>query len=63
MLERLKILRRALLALGVLFSLFPIASAVISAQSQPDTGGVMVGRLDGAVDPVSARIRRGWLRD
>ncbi|MXY20257.1 MAG: nodulation protein NfeD [Dehalococcoidia bacterium] len=63
MLERLKILRRALLALGVLFSLFPIASAVISAQSQPDTGGVMVGRLDGAVDPVSARILRGWLSD
>ncbi|MYA62256.1 MAG: nodulation protein NfeD, partial [Dehalococcoidia bacterium] len=49
--------------LGVLFSLFPIASAVISAQSQPDTGGVMVGRLDGAVDPVSARILRGWLSD
>ncbi len=52
-----------MVALGMLFSLFPIASAVISAQSQPDTGGVMVGRLDGAVDPVSARILRGWLSD
>ena len=36
---------------------------VVGAQAQPDTGGVMVGRLDGAVDPVSARILRGWLSD
>ena len=34
-----------------------------SAQTQPVTGGVMVGRLDGPVDPVSARILRGWLGD
>ena len=52
-----------MLALGVLISLFPIASGVISAQSQRDTGGVMVGRLDGPVDPVSARILRGWLSE
>lgn len=52
-----------MLTAGVLLSLFPIASGVINAQSQPDTGGVMVGRLDGPVDPVSARILRGWISD
>ena len=63
MIERLRILRRALLALGVLCSLFSIASAVIDAQTEPNAGSVMVGRLDGPVDPVSARILRGWLSD
>ena len=36
---------------------------VAGAQTQPNAGGVMVGRLDGPVDPVSARILRGWLSD
>ena len=61
MIERLRILRRVLVALGVLCSLFPMVSAVIYAQSEPDAVGVMVGRLDSPVDPVAARILRGWL--
>ena len=60
MIERLRILRRALLALGALCSLFTVWGAV-SAQTEPRTSGVMVGRLDSPVDPVAARILRGWL--
>ena len=60
---RLYLLRRTLLALGALLLLSSVLADTISAQTQPVTGGVMVGRLDGPVDPVSARILRGWLGD
>lgn len=60
---RLYLLRRTLLALGALLLLSSLLIEVVGAQTQPDTGGVMVGRLDGPVDPVSARILRGWLGD
>ena len=58
------ILRRALLFLGALSILSSVLADAVSAQeAQPDAGGVMVGRLDGPVDPVSARILRGWISD
>ena len=59
-LRPLSILRRTLLSLGALFMLFPMASDAVSAQAE---ASVLVGRLDGPVDPVSARILRGWLSD
>ena len=61
--RRLSVLRRALLFLGVVCMLFPVLADAVRAQDGPVTGGVMVGRLDGPVDPVSARILRGWLSD
>ena len=60
---RLYLLRRTLLALGGLLLLSSLVIEVVGAQTQSDTGGVTVGRLDGPVDPVSARILRGWLGD
>ena len=59
----LSVLRRALLFLGAVCILFPVLADAVRAQDEADTGGVMVGRLDGPVDPVSARILRGWLSD
>ena len=56
-------LRRTLLTLGALLLLSSLVIKIVSAQAEPDTGGVMVGRLDGPVDPVAARILRGWLGD
>lgn len=60
---RLYLLRRTLLTVGALFLLSSLVIEVVGAQTEPGTGGVMVGRLDGPVDPVSARILRGWLGD
>ena len=60
---RLCLLRRTLLALGGLLLLSSVLADAVSAQAEPVAGGVMVGRLDGPVDPVSARILRGWLSD
>ena len=60
---RLHLLRRTLLALVGLLLLSSLVIEVVGAQTQPDSGGVIVGRLDGPVDPVSARILRGWLSD
>lgn len=57
------LLRRTLLALGALLLLSSLVIEVVGAQTEPNSGGVMVGRLDGPVDPVSARILRGWLSD
>ena len=54
---------RAFGFLGAVCILFSVLADAVSAQDEPDTGGVMVGRLDGPVDPVSARILRGWLGD
>ena len=61
--RRLSVLRRALLFLGAVCILFPVLADAVRAQDEGDTGGVMVGRLDGPVDPVAARILRGWLSD
>ena len=61
MIERLRILRRVLLALGAVSMLFQVLASVISAQVDSDVGGVVVGRLDAPIDPVAARILRGWL--
>ena len=49
--------------LGLLVPLAALAAAlgIANAQSAPETGGIMVGRLDAPIDPVSARILRGWL--
>ncbi len=63
LMEKLTSLRRALLFLGALSMLFSVLAGVVSAQSGPDSGGVMVGRLDAPIDPVAARILRGWLGD
>ena len=54
-------LGRALIVLGALQALFWIALGDATAQSEPATGGVVVGRLEAPIDPVSARILRGWL--
>ena len=59
----LSILRRALLFLGALSILFQVLAGAISAQSEPAAGGVVVGRLDSPIDPVAARILRGWISD
>ncbi len=63
MIRPLRILRRALLFLGAVSILFPVLADAVSAQDEPDTGGVMVGRLDAPIDPVAARILRGWISD
>ena len=63
LMEKLTSLRHALLALGALSIMFSLMAEVVSAQLGPDSGGVMVGRLDAPVDPVAARILRGWLGD
>lgn len=60
---RLYLLRRTLLTVGALFLLSSLVIEVVGAQTQPDAAGVMVGRLDSPVDPVAARILRGWLGD
>ena len=63
MIRRLSILRRAFLLIGAVSILLPVLADVVNAQSAADAGGVMVGRLDGAIDPVAARILRGWISD
>ena len=62
--RRLSILRRAFLLIGAVSILLPVLADAVNAQSAADVGGgVMVGRLDGAIDPVAARILRGWISD
>lgn len=61
--DKLTSLRRALLALGALSIVFSLMADVVSAQVDSDVGGVVVGRLDAPIDPVAARILRGWLSD
>ncbi len=61
--RRLSVLRRALLLLGAVCILLPVLADTVDAQTEADTGGVLVGRLDGAIDQVSARMLRGWLSD
>ena len=63
MIRRLSILRRTLLFLGVVCVLIPVLADAVDAQGEPAAGGVMVGRLDAPIDPVAARILRGWLGD
>ena len=63
LMDKLTSLRRALLALGALSIVFSLMADVISAQVDSDVGGVVVGRLDAPIDPVAARILRGWLSD
>ena len=63
MIERLRILRRVLLALGAVSILFQVLASVISAQAEPDTGAVLVGSLDAPIDPVTARILRNWISE
>ncbi len=63
MMKRLSTLRRALLALGALSMLFPVVAGVVSAQAEADTGGILVGRLEDQIDPVTARILGGWIGD
>ncbi len=61
--KRLSTLRRALFTLGALSMLLPAMAGVINAQSEPDTGGIMVSRLEDQIDSVTARILGGWLGD
>ena len=61
--RRLCTLRRALLALGVLSILVSAVAGVVNAQTEPETGGIVVGSLDAPIDPVTARILRGWISD
>ena len=63
LMDKLTSLRRALLALGALSIVFSLMADVVSAQVDSDVGGVVVGRLDAPIDPVAARILRGWLSD
>ena len=60
---RLHLLRRTLLALGVLSLALSMMVEIANAQSEPISDGVMVGSLDAPIDPVTARILRGWLSD
>ena len=57
------ILTRALFALGALSLALSMMVQIVNAQSEPVSGGVMVGRLDAPIDPVTARILRGWISD
>lgn len=57
------ILSRALFALGALSLALSMVVEIVNAQSEPVSGGVMVGRLDAPIDPVTARILRGWISD
>ena len=57
------ILTRALFALGALSLALSMMVQIVNAQSEPVSGGVMVGRLDAPIDPVAARILRGWISD
>ena len=57
------ILTRALFALGALSLALSMVVEIVNAQSEPVSGGVMVGRLDAPIDPVTARILRGWISD
>ncbi len=54
-------LGRALVVIGALQLMFSIALGGAIAQSEPAANEVVVGRLDAPIDPVSARILRGWL--
>ena len=38
-----------------------LASGIASAQSTTGSGAVVSGRIDGAIDPTSARILKGWI--
>ena len=38
-----------------------MASGIAAAQSEPGSGTVISGRIDGAIDPTSASILNGWI--
>ena len=56
----MSMVRRTLLAVVVI--LVASSFAVSELQGQGG-GGVLVGRLDSQIDPVSARVVRGWIED
>ena len=52
--------RRTLLAVGVILVAY---SAAIGAVEGQGGGSVLLGRLDTQIDPVSARVLRGWIEE
>ncbi len=59
----LRRLPRALITIGALLTALPVAVGVVNAQAEPDSGGIIVGRLDAPIDRTTARILREWLSD
>ena len=52
--------RRTLLAVGVILVAYSAALGAVEGQGG---GGVLLGRLDTQIDPVSARVLRGWIEE
>ena len=52
---------RAALGLLMMLAALTMASGIVGAQSATGSGTVISGRIDGAIDPSSARILNGWI--
>ena len=54
---------RTLALIGALLIALALFAATLAAQPEPRSGPVMLGRLEAPIDPISARVLEGWLRD